>query len=93
MPLSRRHLLAGAAAAAAGAAMPAAAVAKAAPATHEFPIPDWQPRTHYQFGSVARIGNRSYFCVRAHLSGDKPERCWPFRIQISDGDQAYWESA
>jgi hypothetical protein len=57
------------------------------------PVPDGQPRTYYQFGSVVKIGKRSYFCVRAHFSGEEPERYWPMRIQISEGDEAYWESA
>ena len=68
--LTRRHLLAGAAATAAVAAMPAAAIGATETAIvvslEETPlgatITDWLPGVPYVRGEVVRYGSRLYWC-------------------------------
>lgn len=74
MTISRRHLLAGAAATAAVAAVPAVAIGavEMAPAW-SMTLPAWEPGTFYTVGSMVRIGNRLHRCMRAHIGGDIPD--------------------
>jgi hypothetical protein len=74
MALTRRQILAGAAATAACAAVPAAAIAELAEKAPAWSMtfPDWTPGRFYSVGEVVRIGGGLHRVMVPHYGDDEP---------------------
>jgi hypothetical protein len=86
--LTRRRLLASAAATAAVAAVPSVAIAavERAPEAWSITFPEWEPGRVYQMRELLTVAGRCHVVMMPHVSADEPSERYISRpLRIEDG--------